>query len=327
MPKRMTHKEFVEKVKNQHPSLEVLSEYNGNKGYVTVRCTIHDYVFKTKPNWLNKGNGCQKCYDDRRNVISRKTTEQFIEEARQVHGNKYDYSKVDYINNKTKVCIICPIHGGFWQTPGKHLNSKHGCPKCGIEDNRVNRMLSQEEFIEKCNKTHNDKYSYINTVYKGVDHDIDIICPIHGEFKQNAYAHSIGCGCPKCSQSKLETSVEQILKELNIEYIPQYQFKELGRQSLDFYLPQYNIGIECQGGQHFESVEHFGGDDGLIQIQERDYKKYNICKDNNIRLLYIYPRKYSNMINRLIESNQSIYSFDNIGSIDELNELIFFQNK
>ena len=60
----------------------------------------------------------------------RLTKEEFIEKARQVHGDKYDYSKVEYKNNKTKICIVCPIHGEFWQRPNDHLNGR-GCDKCG----------------------------------------------------------------------------------------------------------------------------------------------------------------------------------------------------
>ena len=85
--------------------------------------------------------GCPKCG----NTIKR-TKEDFIREARTIHGDKYDYSKVEYINNRTKVCIICPIHGEFWQTPINHINNKNGCPKCG------NNMISVEEFIKEPEK-------------------------------------------------------------------------------------------------------------------------------------------------------------------------------
>jgi very-short-patch-repair endonuclease len=62
--------------------------------------------------------------------LKKSTLQEFIEKARKVHGNKYDYSKVEYKNTRTKVCIICPEHGEFWQRPDHHLNLKHGCPKC-----------------------------------------------------------------------------------------------------------------------------------------------------------------------------------------------------
>lgn len=67
----------------------------------------------------------------------RKTTEQFIAEARLIHGDKYDYSKVEYKTANDKVCIICPIHGEFWQRPYAHLNFKQGCRKCYEDKKRI----------------------------------------------------------------------------------------------------------------------------------------------------------------------------------------------
>lgn len=76
----------------------------------------------------------------------------FIEKARKVHGDKYDYSKVEYINNKTKVCIICPIHGEFWQTPSVHVNNKSNCPKCSYKNGAKSRSTTLYDFIEKPKK-------------------------------------------------------------------------------------------------------------------------------------------------------------------------------
>ena len=85
MPKRFSKEEYVEIFKQRYPTLELLSEYNGDKNYITVRCIIHDYIFNTKPNWLKHGQGCQKCYNDRRGKGQMITTEQFIEKAKKVH--------------------------------------------------------------------------------------------------------------------------------------------------------------------------------------------------------------------------------------------------
>ena len=79
------------------------------------------------------------------------TLEQFIEKARKVHGNKYDYSKVEYVNTNTKVCIICPIHGEFWQTPNSHLQG-YGCKKCTYSS--ISKKSNTHDFIEKSKKIH-----------------------------------------------------------------------------------------------------------------------------------------------------------------------------
>ena len=95
------------------------------------------------------------------------TTEEFIEKARGVHGDKYDYSKVNYINSKTKIYIICPIHGEFEQTPSNHLhkNKPQGCPKCKKNKLRLIKSLTSEEFIAKAIEIHGNKYDYSKVKY------------------------------------------------------------------------------------------------------------------------------------------------------------------
>ena len=103
------------------------------------------------------------------------TTKEFIEKAREVHGDKYDYSKVRYANSKTKVCIICPKHGEFWQEANSHLQGS-GCSKCC-----GNNSYATEEFIEKAREVHGDKYNYSKVEYKGMHTKVCIICPEHGK--------------------------------------------------------------------------------------------------------------------------------------------------
>ena len=121
------------------------------------------------------------------------TTEQFIERANVVHNNKYDYSLVDYVNNRTKIKIICPEHGIFEQVAGSHLN--RGCDKCGgtYKPNLI-------EFIEKSKKIHDNKYDYSLVEYKNNSTNIKIICPEHGIFIQSpsTHTHKRKSGCPKC---------------------------------------------------------------------------------------------------------------------------------
>jgi hypothetical protein len=273
MPKKLTYEEFVEKLKLIKPNIEVLSPYIGNKKYITVKCTIHNHTWESKPNWLmhpDKYN-CQMCYDERRGDAIRIGKEEFVRRARDIFGDQYDYSKVVYKDNQTKVCIICPVHGEFWQKPIKHLAGHH-CQKCS------DKTLTTEEFIERSKINHNNKYDYSK---------VDIICPKHGEFWQTAGAHLQGCGCPKCSGSKLEKMIDGIFSKNNINYETQKKFGWLGLQSLDFYLPEYKISIECQGEQHFSSIVHFGNNKRFGVDVTRDIKKNKLCSDNGINLIYI----------------------------------------
>lgn len=145
--------------------------------------------------------------------MKRSTKEEFIEKACAVHGDKYNYDKVVYINNQTKVCITCPIHGDFWQRPDGHLSGK-GCSKCGGTS-----KSSKDEFIEKANTIHNNKYSYEKTVYKNNHENVVITCPLHGDFEQTPHNHLKGKGCPVCGKESAkhskytqETFVEEATK-------------------------------------------------------------------------------------------------------------------
>ena len=98
-----------------------------------------------------------------------KNLEYYINIFKKIHGDKYDYSKVEYVNNQTKVCIVCPEHGEFWQTPMKHLVGR-GCPKCGKLSSSSSRTMERNEFIKKSNEIHDNKYadSFIKTILKAI---------------------------------------------------------------------------------------------------------------------------------------------------------------
>lgn len=116
------------------------------------------------------------------------TTEEFIKKAREVHGNKYDYSKVIYNGLHKKVCIVCPEHGEFWQEAGSHLKGR-GCPICWYKKNGNSCRKSLEVFIEQARKIHGDKYDYSKVKYINSFTKVCIICPEHGEFWQTPVHH------------------------------------------------------------------------------------------------------------------------------------------
>ena len=194
----MTKEEFIKKAKSVHGEKYDYSrvEYVNNKTNVCIVCPEHGEFWQQPGNHL-KGSSCPKCATESRSNIRRKGKEQFIEEAKKVHGDYYDYSKVEYVNSKTKVCIICPEHGEFWQTPGGHL-AGNGCPICFGTHKRTN-----EEFIREAKKIHGNKYDYSNVVYVNNHTKVCIICPEHGEFWQTPERHiAQKQGCPKCYDNK-----------------------------------------------------------------------------------------------------------------------------
>ena len=127
--------------------------------------------------------------------------ENFIKKAIKKHGNKYNYSKVTYIDSITKVCIICPEHGEFWQTPVAHVRG-HGCPICS-NHKRGKHTVNTENLIERCMKVHNNKYSYEKTKYINADTKICVTCPVHGDFHILPFNHLGGQGCPMCKGKNL----------------------------------------------------------------------------------------------------------------------------
>jgi hypothetical protein len=220
--------------------------------------------------------------------MSRKlTTKEVIEQFKNVHGNKYDYSLVEYKTCQEKVKIICPTHGIFEQTPLEHKQGNN-CPKCAHRSYRY----TTKEWVEKAKSVHGDKYDYSKVNYINNKTNVCIICPKHGEFWQMPTHHLHGSGCPNCYNSKLEDKTEKELLSKNILFEKRKHFKWLGGQHLDFFLPKNNIAIECQGIQHFKPSD-FGGkgkdftNKRFNEDRKRDKKKLEKCNENNIFLFYI----------------------------------------
>lgn len=210
------------------------------------------------------------------------TTEDFISKAIAVHGEKYDYSKVEYVNTLTKVTIICPIHGVFEQRPKVHLGGC-GCPYCGSSSRTT------ETFIKAARRVHGDKYDYSKVKYINSYTEVTIICPNHGEFKQQPTLHLKGYGCSKCKKSRLVENIISKLEQENIQYTVEQTFDWLiykKKLRLDIYLPKYNTAIECHGLQHFQPIDYFGGEESFKICQERDRVKHDLCKSNSIKLFY-----------------------------------------
>ena len=267
--KKLTKKKFIERAKKIHGNKYKYSKvkYIDYETPVRIICPIHG-EFQQSPNSHLHSYGCPKCGRKSINADRKLTTEEFIKKAKEVHGDKYDYSKVEYKNNKTPVTIICPIHGEFRQRPANHLNG-NGCKKCAVEESR----LSKEIFITRSRLIHGYKYDYSKVRYVDSATKICIICPKHGEFWQLPTDHLDGHGCPCCNERKLEKETREFLTKQNINFEFQKHFDWLGRQSLDFYLPDYNIAIECQGSQHFEPNEFFGGEKSFNEQVKRDNRK------------------------------------------------------
>lgn len=122
-----------------------------------------------------------------------------IQKANTKHNGKYDYSRVVYVNSGTKVEIICPLHGSFFQTPDKHCNAGTGCPRCKSRKLAMDRRMTHERFVERARDVHNDRYDYSRVSIVNGHTKVEIICPTHGSFFQTPTNHIDNKnGCPQC---------------------------------------------------------------------------------------------------------------------------------
>lgn len=216
-------------------------------------------------------------------------TQKFIDKCKESHSDFYDYSLVNYISYNVPVDIICPIHGIFSQKPTDHKDKKRGCQKCGLEKAKFNKN-STKSFIDKSNIKHLNKYDYSITDYKTVRDYVDIICPIHGKFRQLASSHIRGSGCKSCKDSKGELKISKILNENNIKYIREYKFDDCFNKKklpFDFYLVDFNVCVEYDGEMHFKEIERFGGKVKLDYYKKNDNIKNIFCNTNSIKLFRI----------------------------------------
>ena len=287
--KRLTTEEFIAKSKEVHGEKYDYSnvEYINSHTTVSIVCPKHG-MFKQEPRaHITQKQGCPKCanrFESDRDILS---------ELKNIHGDKYDYSKAVYTNPKNKIIINCPKHGDFEQRFDAHLSGQ-GCPICKAEKSREIQKLTEEEFVEKAKNIHGDKYDYSDVIYINSHKIVKIFCQNHGYFFQTPNNHLSGKGCPKCNSSKLEEFIRKYLTTNGIYFEEQKTFdwlKYKNNMYLDFFLPEYNIAIECQGGQHFKPVDYAGlgkewAEKQLMITKSRDMKKKLLCETNGIKLLY-----------------------------------------
>ena len=283
--------EFIDKAKKIHGDKYDYSKVNyiNNHTAICIICPEHGEFWQTPNSHLN-GRGCKQCGIIQRALKQRSTTEQFIIKSREIHGDKYDYSNVDYINSETKVIITCPKHGDFKQAPTHHLTGE-GCPKCKYEIIAQKQLHSSDYILSKFKEVHGNKYDYSNVEYNGVDKKVCIVCPEHGEFWQEPWVHIKGCGCAKCgvTLSKNEDELIQFIQDnLGIDAIETRNRTILGnKQEIDIVIPSKKICIEYNG-----LLWH---SDKFSRIDKNYHlNKTKICENKGYRLIHIFEDEYVN---------------------------------
>ena len=304
--------EFINKAKIVHGDKYNYSlvDYVNNHTQVEIICTEHGKFLQSPKDHLS-GKGCPTCGRERSNedIKSRMmlSKDEFIKRANEVHGDRYDYSLVDYKDTRTKVEIVCTEHGSFFQSPNKHMQGR-GCKVCGRERTIEHNFLTLNDFIQKARNVHGDKYDYSSSVYTGADNKLEIICEKHGKFFQTPHNHLKGTNCPSCgaSISKPEIKLKDFIRSFYKGEIITNSKNIIPPMELDIYIPSLNLAIEFNGGYwHSE------------KFKDRNYHllKYNLCKEKNIRLISIWEweilkdkTKIENFIKNLILKKKKLFA-------------------
>lgn len=229
MPKRLTAEEFIAKAKSIHGEDRYdysFVDYKNSHTKVKIICPTHG-AFEQAPTSHLAGNGCAKCGFISQSKSKSYDTNDFTSKAKIVHGDRFDYSHCKYTTSRSKVEIICPIHGPFLQAPVNHLSGQ-GCPYCGIIKRAKAQSSDIDEFTYRAKMVHGDQYDYSSVDYVNAFSKVEIICPKHGSFFQVADSHLRGRGCRHCSNirksEKLSSDTNEFVSRANVIHNNQYDY-------------------------------------------------------------------------------------------------------
>jgi len=254
--KKCTTENFIEKSKNIFGDLYDYSKVNyvHSKIKVELICKKHG-SFLVRPNdHLNRNTGCQICSRIKIGLINR--NKNWLNDFISVHGDRYDYTKVEYINNKTKVEIICKEHGSFFMKPNSHVIQKQGCYKCS------RAYTDTETFIDASKNIHLEEYDYSNVKYEKSHKKVEIICREHGSFFMRPCDHiNQKQRCPKCGKISMSNKHRKKISSLINQFI------ELNGDRYDYSKVEYKnnytkVEIVCKEHGSFLQIpkSHLRGD-------------------------------------------------------------------
>jgi len=231
---KYTTYEYIKKLKEVHGDKYDYSKtkYTTAHSKVIIGCPVHG-DFEQKAYCHIQGNGCSSCSKEVHKFLTY-TTEEVIEQFKEVHGDKYDYSKINYIDSKSKIIIGCPVHGDFEQRIAEHKNSFTGCPACSNEIIQ-NIPGTYDDFIKRSIESHGDKYDYslVKDTFVNFKSKVKIKCSTHGVFEQMAGSHFRGKGCSECSPYNRTITTDIIIKEFKEVHGDKYDYSKVSYVTSD----------------------------------------------------------------------------------------------
>lgn len=225
MSRKLTQSEFVKRASAKHSNKYDYSKsiYVNYDTKIIITCPQHGDFLQAAGKHLC-GDGCPKCGGS-----VRLTTKEFIKRSIQKHGNRFSYKNSVYVNQKTKIEIICKIHGSFWQAPHSHMSGAT-CLKCSDEERKFTKRKTNDEFIADAINRHGDKYTYPKTVYVSSHDYVVVTCKKHGDFKINANSLIMGCGCKFCAieenSNNLRSNIDEFKEKAKLIHGHAYDYSE-----------------------------------------------------------------------------------------------------
>lgn len=282
---KMNHEEFCSKINIVNPNIKVLGQYISANKNIKCQCLIDNYIWNPRPSLILRGTKCPKCSG---RIV---THEDFIQRMKLINNNIIilDAYQKSYIKIKCR----CVLDNYEWMATPDNLLQGYGCPKCGGSLKKTHEEFVNE--LEKINQNIIVLGKYIN-----IDMHIKCKCKIDNHiWSPTPYTLLKNVGCPICNESKGEKRIAKYLNINQIDFKPQYKFKDLvgvknGLLSYDFYLPYYNLLIEYQGEFHKSRQKHVS-ENKFKKQQEHDKRKREYAVNNNINLLEIWYWDFDNI--------------------------------
>lgn len=294
------------------------AKYINTSVKICIRCAKHG-LFTQRPSSHLQGKGCPACGKTRRYTRRRKTRQQFIRNARAVHGRQYRYDHVVYKNTDSKVSISCFKHGTFMQTPSSHLRGR-GCPNCASIKRLHARRKSDKTFIKEATMLHNGRYIYSHVQYVNTDTKVHIKCKVHGCFKQTPSAHLQGRGCPQCCNKGTSRAEQEYMAYISVEHPELQHFNNKGQFRIpgtkyiaDGYTPVTNTIYEFDGDFWHGNPKLYDSN-ALNKVNKKTFgallratrKKRSVCEELGYKYISIWHSEWK-QFKRAVIKLQKLY--------------------
>jgi hypothetical protein len=312
--KRLTQEDFIKRSIEVHGDVYdyTKTRYVLSKHKVVITCKVHGDFQQEAMSHL-KGQGCIQCS----RITHRLHETDFITRCEDIHGSRYDYSKVIYTTYYVPVIVVCKIHGHFEIMPSCHLKGR-GCSKCAIESRANALKFADNVFTERAIKVHGDKYDYSNVKYVNSKEKVEIFCKQHNvTFVQSPAKHWAGQKCPKCSHHKRFSEdalswlgVMEAFYKTNIKHIAnggEYMIPGT-RYKADGYSHQLNIVFEYYGDAFHGNPKVYDCNKVFIKNQktygemyEQTIKREDLIKSLGFNIVSIWERDWIKAVKAVVK--------------------------